>query len=358
MVKIAAYIYPGWHSCPERDSKFPPGWSEWDLVFNARPAFEGHLQPKTPLHGPYDDSMPETSKWQIKLAIEYGIDLFIYGFFWSRGKRVFYKPLDSAFLRAGIDFPFAIMWANRMPRGILPVKAARGPVIHPSRYVYTDQHDFLDLIKFAAENYFILPNYFRLGNKPLFSIFDSAFFIRQLGVKGAAQAIKMVKGLMRKMGFEGLHVMALNPAPAFMTEYARAGFDSLSHYVFLPEWKGEYIQDFPILAEKRSSEWPDFQRISRLPYFPSVSPGWDATPRGAAHGKERPKRYPWWPVVTGQSPRGFEDFLKRAVAYASRNGHPIVFIASMNEWSEGHYLEPDTLHGHAWLEAVKSAKHG
>lgn len=356
MVKIAAYIYPGWNSCPERDKNFPPGWSEWDLVLKAKPAFDGHIQPKKPLHGPYDDALPETARWQINLALEYGIDLFVYGFFWSRGKRVFEKPLDYAFLQSSTGFPFALMWANRMPRGILPIKAVRGPVIHPSRYVYTDEQDFLDLIKFVAHNYFVLPNYFRLDNKPLFSIFDSTFFIRQMGVSNTASALEKANHYVMKLGFHGIHFMALNPAPAFITDYKRAGFDSVSHYVLLPEWKGAYRQDYSILMEKRSKEWNGYQQKSLLPYFPSVSPGWDATPRGVAFGQEKPKRYPWWPVVTGQSPKLFKAFLEKALEFANQNGREMVFIASMNEWSEGHYLEPDNIFGYEWLKAVKDAK--
>ena len=356
MVNIAAYIYPGWSSCPERDKNFPPGWSEWDLVLKAKPAFKGHMQPRRPLHGPYDDALPETAKWQISLAQKYGIDLFVYGFFWSRGKRVFDKPLDNAFLQSGFDFPFALMWANRMPRGILPIKAVRGPVIHPSRYVYTDEQDFLNLIQFVAHHYFTLPNYFKLDNRPLFSIFDSTFFMRQMGINGAATALEKANKYVIELGFEGIHFMALNPAPAFIADYKQAGFDSISHYVFLPEWKGKYLQDYLMLMKKRSNEWQEYQQNSSLPYFPSVSPGWDATPRGVAFGKEKPRRYPWWPVVTGQSPKLFQHFLKKAIRFADQSGHKIAFIASMNEWSEGHYLEPDEIFGYEWLKAVQDAK--
>jgi hypothetical protein len=30
-------------------------------------------------------------------------------------------------------------------------------------------------------------------------------------------------------------------------------------------------------------------------------------------------------------------------------------IASLNEWSEGHCLEPDRRFGYGWLEALKAA---
>jgi hypothetical protein len=49
-ITIGAYVYPGWHTCSERDSKFEPGWSEWDLVLNAPPRFSGHNQPRFSLH--------------------------------------------------------------------------------------------------------------------------------------------------------------------------------------------------------------------------------------------------------------------------------------------------------------------
>ncbi|WP_169703753.1 glycoside hydrolase family 99-like domain-containing protein [Candidatus Kuenenia stuttgartensis] len=85
---IGAYVYPGWHACPERDRNFPHGWCEWDLVLNAPSRFAEHNQPRIPLYGPYDDSLPSTSQKQVCLAREYGSIFFVHGFFWSRGKRV------------------------------------------------------------------------------------------------------------------------------------------------------------------------------------------------------------------------------------------------------------------------------
>jgi hypothetical protein len=64
--------------------------------------------------------------------------------------------------------------------------------------------------------------------------------------------------------------------------------------------------------------------------------------------------------VTGEHPDRFRDMVQRAVAYARASGLPdeqqLVFVASLNEWSEGHYLEPDTRFGLQWMEAVRDGR--
>lgn len=249
------------------------------------------------------------------------------------------------------------MWANRMPRGVLPVKLKPGPEVDTNRLVYTDPDDFLDLIRFLERNYFCRSNYFCINKTPLFSIFDSTFFVRQLGVDQTKQAIKKARKLMVDMGYRGLHIIAINPAANFIHCYKEIGFDSLSHYVWLPEWKGDYLQDYRELTQKRSAEWLNFQQSSDMPYFASISPGWDASPRAESYKTLRPKKYPWWPIVTDEDPELFCNFLKKAIRFShEQNDPPIIFIASWNEWSEGHYLEPDTRHGTDWLKAVQEAK--
>ena len=64
-MKIAAYVYPGFHPIPERDAGFYPGFTEWDLVASCTPRFPGHAQPRVPLLGPYDDERPRV----VKLAV-------------------------------------------------------------------------------------------------------------------------------------------------------------------------------------------------------------------------------------------------------------------------------------------------
>ncbi|MHC4598596.1 MAG: glycoside hydrolase family 99-like domain-containing protein [Planctomycetota bacterium] len=359
-MKIAAYVYPGWHPCHERDRHFPPGFSEWDLVYACQPRFEGHVQPRRPLWGRYDDANPEAVGARVRLARSLGVDLFVYGFFWCRGKQVFREALDRGFLASaeGGTFPFAVMWANRMPRRVLPVRRRDLPVVEKDREVPPDVADFVTLVRELAACYFRRPNYHRRNGLPYFSIYDSTFFVRELGPENAADAVARAREAVREEGFPGLHLAAVDPAPALIGQMRDVGFDSMTHYVLLPFWKGEFLQDYETCAHLRAGEWAGFPEASGLPYDPSVSPGWDASPRGADFGKEKPRKYPWWPVVTGERPDRFQVALERAIAYARGSGapEPMVFVASFNEWSEGHYLEPDERFGMGWLEAVRDAK--
>jgi hypothetical protein len=65
-------------------------------------------------------------------------------------------------------------------------------------------------------------------------------------------------------------------------------------------------------------------------------------------------------VVTGEHPDRFRAAVARAVAYARASAptsdQALVFVASLNEWSEGHYLEPDTRFGTGWIEAVRDGR--
>ena len=85
-----------------------------------------------------------------------------------------------------------------------------------------------------------------------------------------------------------------------------------------------------------------------MPYFPHVSIDWDPNPR-------YPLEHPAQHVVHGVTPQKFEDFLRRAKAYADAHPAqpPLVTINAWNEWAEGSYLEPDTEHRYAFLKAVR-----
>jgi hypothetical protein len=361
-VRVLAYVYPGWHPIPERDQSFAPGFTEWELVYGSPPRFDGHVQPRLPLWGRYDDRDPVAVERRVGLCRDHGVDGLVYGFFWCRGKRVFQDALDLGFLGApsGETYPFALMWANRMPRRVLPVRRTDTPVIEADRLVPADEDDFVALIRYVAERYFVRPNYLRQDGRAYFSIFDSTFFLRELGPDGARRAITRARAMLAADNLPPVHLAAIEPNADVLGQVAAVGFDSVTNYVLLPDWKGEFLQDYAARVAIRAAEWPGIAARAGLPYHPAVAPGWDASPRGADFGPARPDKYPWWPVVVGEHPDRFRAAVAQAVAYARSSGVPeaeqLVFIASLNEWSEGHYLEPDTRFGTAWIEAVRDGR--
>jgi hypothetical protein len=238
------------------------------------------------------------------------------------------------------------------------VRRADVPVIDPERLVSSDVDDFVALLEYVAERYFARPNYMRVGGRAYFSIFDSSFFLRELGLDAAREAIERARELLARRGHGELHLAAIEPGRDVQPHLARIGFDSVTHYVLLPDWSGPYLQDYAERAAASAATWPELARCCGLPYMPSVSPGWDASPRGADFGDARPTKYPWSPVVVGAHPERFRAALARALRWARERSGPeaLVFIASLNEWSEGHALEPDEQFGMGWLEAVRAAR--
>ncbi|MAE75467.1 MAG: hypothetical protein CMJ85_01205 [Planctomycetes bacterium] len=358
-MRIAAYVYSGWHPIPERDESFHEGFTEWQLVRDCRPRFEGHAQPRVPLLGEYDDRDPTEVGARVRLATSYGVDALVYGVFWCRGKRVFEAGLDRGFLGSpeGQTVPFACMWANRMPRRVLPVRRTHAPVIDATRLVPSDVDDFVRFVEVLAESYFVRANYLTVEGRSYFSIYDSTFFLRELGVDNAQKAIAEARRWLTSHGHRDIHLAAIEPNAACLPLVREAGFDSVTHYVFLPDWKGPPRQDYREHAQARAAEWSEFAAGSGLPYMPSVAPGWDASPRAADFGDEQSDKYPWSPVVVGEHPELFHEALGRARSFRARVSvdDPLVFVASLNEWSEGHYIEPDQRFGHGWLEAIAGA---
>ena len=58
---VAIYYWPNFHRDAYHQSKKGEGWTEWEIVKEAKPQFAGHDQPKVPLWGYRDESNPQPS---------------------------------------------------------------------------------------------------------------------------------------------------------------------------------------------------------------------------------------------------------------------------------------------------------
>ena len=62
---VAVYYFPNYHEDKRNEKYFGEGWTEWKLVKEATPRYEGHQQPKVPLWGYTDEANPVQMAWLI-----------------------------------------------------------------------------------------------------------------------------------------------------------------------------------------------------------------------------------------------------------------------------------------------------
>ncbi|NLE60221.1 MAG: hypothetical protein GX616_17870 [Planctomycetes bacterium] len=93
-----------------------------------------------------------------------------------------------------------------------------------------------------------------------------------------------------------------------------------------------------------------------LPYYPNVTMGWDSSPRTVQSDKFINHDYPFMATMSGNTPEAFRTALTKAESWLDQRPPTdrILTINAWNEWTEGSYLEPDTVNGMGYLEAIKA----
>jgi hypothetical protein len=132
--------------------------------------------------------------------------------------------------------------------------------------------------------------------------------------------------------------------------------DGVTGYGLLPNWLGDPSQNYEELIEQRVAEWDQVQERLAIPFYPVVCAGWDASVRGEMRSAVKAADgYPYSPIVTGVTPRGFGRFLDHALAFNARwqPRENLVFLHAWNEWTEASVLEPSDRFGNSLLEEVQ-----
>ncbi len=90
-ILVACYYFPNYHTRSKNDPRISnqhwENWSEWELVKRAKPRFEGHHQPNVPEWGYTDEKEPKVMKKKIQMAVEHGIDVFIFDWYNYNGNN-------------------------------------------------------------------------------------------------------------------------------------------------------------------------------------------------------------------------------------------------------------------------------
>ncbi|MFA6126816.1 MAG: glycoside hydrolase family 99-like domain-containing protein [Bacteroidales bacterium] len=368
---IAAYYFPNYHMDDSRNEKrYGRGWSEWELVKNAVPRFEGQYQPKIPLWGYTNESDPKVMEMKINAASEYGIDVFIYDWYYYDDGPFLEKGLEQGFLKVtgNHKVKFALMWANHDWVDLFPRNPENGnaPLFYPGMVT---AETFDRMTEYIIENYFNQPTYWKIDGCPYFSIYELFKFVEGMGGKEKARAaLEKFRGKVKKAGFRDLHLNAvvwgiqILPGetefknPSELLDYL--SFTSTTSYVWVhhagldnfPETEYKDLQD------KYFNYCDSYVKTIKQPYYPNVTMGWDATPRCSQEVKFANLGYPCMAVIKNNTPENFRNALQTSKSWVDKNlkSNRIITINSWNEWTEGSFLEPERKYGYRYLEVIRT----
>jgi hypothetical protein len=366
-IQVACYYFGNYHpGDPRNEEIHGKGWSEWELVKNAKPRFPGHQQPKVPLWGYRDESDPKAMEQKIKAAADHGIDAFIFDWYDYDGPFL-ESPINKGFLKAKnrSRLKFALMWANHDWTDIHPYRrGSPAKLLYPGK---VDQKAYDRITNHVIKDYFLQPNYWKIDGKPYFSFYDLQNLVDSFGsIEATKVALDSFRAKAVAAGLPGLHLNAvvwgntILPGERVPADYGRLvkllGFDSATSYVWihhigLPQMQSEYN----LARDQYFNYWDKVTKELEVPYFPNVSMGWDPSPRAAQDQEYGNFGYPFMNTIGGNTPQNFEAALQltKDRLLAQPTGPRILNINCWNEWTEGSYLEPDTVNKFGYLDAVR-----
>ena len=371
---IASYYFPNYHVDARNAQRYGDTWMEWELVKNAKPRFPGHHQPNVPAWGYTDEANPAHMEQKIQAAADHGIDAFIFDWYFYDDGLFLERGLEEGFFGAKNNkrLKFGLMWANHDWIDIHPATSSSllqegGPALLYPGTVMPETWD--RMTDYIIETYFKHPSYWLINGSPYFSVYDLSKLVRSFGtLEATARAMDRFEDKVIHAGFKGLHMNAvvwgrtilpsekivdLTDMNAFLEEL---GFSSATSYVWIHHVALDFpAHPYPDVQEKYFDYADHFARSIKLPYYPNVTMGWDSSPRASQEEPFEDHGYPFMGTMADNSPENFRKALLRLKQYL--DGHPgahkIFNINCWNEWTEGSYLEPDTINGMAYLEAIK-----
>lgn len=365
---VAAYVWPSCHDEQRsREAFWTQGIGEWEVIQKGNPRFEGHYQPRIPLWGYGMDNSPAVIERNIRAAIDHGVNVFIYDWYWYGGKPLLEESVNSFLKSPNKDLmKFYLMWANHDAEGN-----------RWNRYRYekdtvlwtgvVTRPEFNDIVERVINNYFTESNYFKIDDKPVFSIYSVEDLVKSFGsLTGTKEALDYFRQKVTQKGFPGLHLQVIgnveNNEPALLRGDLKEGktvkeiidylgINSVTNYNWV--LNNAVREDYIEWAERAMKLINRWDSTLDIPYIPDVTIGWDSSPRFANKKKEDI-------IHLNNTPTSFATYLQRAKEFVrARPEQPqMIIVNSWNEWVEGSYLEPDTQWGYGYLEAVRDVMDG
>ncbi|MDR1779565.1 MAG: glycoside hydrolase family 99-like domain-containing protein [Tannerella sp.] len=359
---VAAFVWPSYHPDDRAKIFWPDGIGEWQTVKSNKAKFAGHTQPRFPLWGYVNEADPYVMEMEIAAATRHGVNVFIYDWYWYDGMPFLEGCLNNGFLKAANsrDMKFYLMWANHDVNQTWDKRLAGKPNSSLIWKGGVDRKQFEIICKRVIEKYFSQPNYYTVDGKPSFMIYEMQTFIDGMGgLKEAKDALEWFRKEVKKAGYKGLDLqltlranmqgnitgIAGDNIGTQMSVIKELGFDGATHYQYCHFLNID--RDYTEIQADAVNEWQRIDNVLDIPYYPHVSIGWDNNPRFEMQIGG---------IVKNNTPANVEKALRNAKAFvdAHPGQAPLITVNSWNEWTETSYLQPCTMFGYGYLEAVKA----
>ena len=348
--EVVCFNFPAWHPTPYMENIFGKGWTEWEILKRSTPLYPGHLFPKYPLWGYFNEADAEWAAREIDLAADNGIDVWMIDWYWHSGTRFYHEQLEQGFLKSPnrARLKFAIAWANHPWWNQYPANCSTPDdtaILLPQQH---SEEDMLRVTDYCIEHYFHQPNYWRLDGKLVFCILGYDQLLKAFSPDQIPRVFDKMRARTMKAGLGDIHFQTTVGYGGHKFEIKKLGFESVTQYHSFGRykmWAEGSRTPFGEAARIAIENWRDGAANTDVPFFPDCPVGWDDSPR---YGKGTR-------MVTGRTADQYARFLRAAQYFSAASSvqQKIIYLTAWNEWTEDHVLLPDTVHGYSYLDAIR-----
>lgn len=349
-MNIIANYLPQFYETETNNIHYGKGYTEWVAVSKAEKYFEGHNQPRLPLRENYYSLLEvETLRQQSRLAREFGIDGFaFYHYFFGSGRLELEKPAELFLKNRDIHIKFFLIWANE--------SWGRSGNSKTGVNRWTNKFDtgegqdlFLEQKYEGIEQYknhyhyvrqFIKDSrYVKIHGRFAFAVYNTSH------TKELQLMMRKWNDWAREDGYAGFYFIGVNAW----------NHEELFDAVLYQAPNAAYHYGVPTLEHRNGVAVKNYfdvmDKILNIEDKESAFYGtfvdFDNSPRyGNTHSL----------MMDNSAPESFENYIRKIMKKNEKNGSGFLFINAWNEWGEGNYLEPDTVHEYRYLEVIKRAK--
>ena len=367
-IPVYAWYFPNWHpGDPLNERWHGHGWSEWQGVKYAAKRFDDHVI-YHPLWGYEDESDPAVMGRKIDTALEYGVDGFMWDFYWFEQEGGYRLKALEAFFKAmetRRNFKIALMWCNHDPiyvhpapyrnaaRSLLPGELSPQGFYNGSEYII---HECMTRDCYLTINH-------EGQEKLYFILWHLPKFIAGMGgVQGARMALDDFRARVRKALGRELYLATVNfdhTTPENDTALLRSlGIDGCACYGWPNRPRTEAKWPAYPYSEFVDNGIEGFEQVTasvNLPMNITVAQGWDSSPRTVPSDMYDDVGYPFSWITDKKNVADFRRALIAARDFylSGRFTGDFITLTTWNEWTEGNFMEPSVEDGYAYLEAVR-----